>query len=400
MAPIQPKSLWFFVAAIVITIVALFIFLRTPGQNSGPERKGSVKSVPVEVAEIRQGPLSLMRTFSGTIEPLAQFTVAPKISGRLQRLHVGVSDQVNRGQLVVEMEDGEYRQEVIEAEAQFAVAEANHVEAASRLKIAQRELDRAKTLYNRGVAAESDFDTARASFLTSQATLKVAEAHLKRDEALLMAARIRLDYTQVKAEWEKGDDQRTVAERFINEGATVAANTPILSIVELDPVIVVFQVTEKDYPLIRLDQQAQVTTDSFPNRVFSGKVTRIAPIFRETSRQARIELRVDNPDHQLKPGMFSRCTLELKKEENSISVPLTAITERNGKNGLFKVNDEESTVEWVPVTLGFTDGTMIQLISPEISGKVVTIGQQFIKDGSPIRIVTENTPAAGGSEAQ
>jgi RND family efflux transporter MFP subunit len=291
--------------------------------------------------------------------------------------------------LLVELEDAEFKQEVIEAQANLAVAEANHVEAVSRLEIAQRELQRTKTLFSRGVASESGFDSAKATFLTSQSAVKVAAANLEREQAMLRAAGIRLGYTQVQAEWQQGDNQRTVAERFVDEGNTVAANTPLLSIIELNPVIAVIQVIEKDYPLITLEQKAKVYTDAYPEKVFTGIVSRISPIFRESSRQARMELEVANPDHLLKPGMFSRCTLELQKIDNAISVPNMAITTRNNQHGVFKVNNDGTSVEWVPVEPGFASGDRVQLISPKLSGRVVTLGQQLIKDGSAIRITEE-----------
>ena len=301
---------------------------------------------------------------------------------------------------MVEMEDAEFKQEVIEAEAQLAIAQANHVEASSRLEISQRELNRTKTLYDRGIASESDFDVAQASFLTSQAAVKVATANLKREQAMLRAARIRLGYTKVQAEWQQGDNERTVAERFFYEGNTVAANTPILSIVEIDPVIAVIQVTEKDYPLIKLGQQATVQADAFPDQNFPGIVTRISPIFRETSRQARMELEVANPDHMLKPGMFSRCTLVLQEEKDAISIPQMALTQRNNSLGVFTIVENGTSVKWIPVKQGFKNGDFVQILKPRLTGKVVTLGQQFIKDGSMVRIVGEMTTTAGGSELQ
>ncbi len=396
-----PRVFWFAGAIIVITIGSIFFSAQMRTADSERDtQKSRERPAPIEVADVRRGPLSLLRTFSGTIEPRAQFTIAPKINGRIRQLYADVSDHVSQGQLVVEMEDAEFKQEVIEAEAQLSVAEANHVEAVSRLEISQRELNRTKTLYDRGIASESDFDVAQASFLTSQAAVKVAAANLKREQAMLRAARIRLGYTRVKAEWQQGDNERTVAERFFDEGNTVAANTPILSIVEIDPVIAVIQVTEKDYPLIKLGQHAIVKTDAFPYQTFPGIVSRIAPIFRETSRQAKIELEVANRDHLLKPGMFSRCTLELQREEDAISVPQMAITRRNSEIGVFTVAADGLSVKWVSVKPGFKSGDFVQLLEPRLSGKVVTLGQQFLKDGSSVHIAGETITTTGGSESQ
>jgi len=384
---------------VVIAGVA-FVFLgrTTKSHNSTGQREERL--VPVESAEIQHGPLAFSRTFSGTIKAHAQFDVAPKISGRIERLLTDVSETVVRGQIVVEMESAEFEQQVIEAEARLAVAQANRDEAVSRFKIASRQLDRAKTLSNRGIASESAYDTAQEQFLTGQSAVKVAEANLKREEALLRAAKIRLGYTRVKANWKQGDSKRIVAERFIDEGNTVAANTPIFSIVEIDPVIATIQLNERDYPRISLGQQAQVQVDGFSDQVFTGVVSRISPVFQESSRQAEIEIQVANTDLLLKPGMFARCRLELDSLENAVSVPEMAITKRNNQLGVFLIDDERHSVKWVEVKPGFKSGDQVQLLEPDLTGHVVTLGQQFIKDGSRVKITKESIMADGSTEVR
>lgn len=390
MAEHTSRASWVVVIILVLLLGGALYNLQFSRDNGVVKQKKGDRPVPVEVAPVQRGPLSLYRTFSGTIDPRAQFAVAPKVSGRIQRLFVDVSDTVVRGQTLVQMENAEFEQAVIEAEAQLAVAGANRDEAVSRFEIAKRQLERARKLNTRGIASESAFDTAQAEFLTAKSAVKAAEANLKRDEALVRAARIRLDYTEVKAEWQQGDNSRTVAERFVDEGNTVAANTPILSVVELDPVVAVIQVTEKDYPKIHLGQKAEVRADGFPGKVFVGTVTRIAPVFQESSRQAGIELEVANPEFLLKPGMFTRCTLELAHVENGVSVPEMAIIKRNDRHGVFQVSGDSDTVIWKEVRPGFQSANQVQLLDMDITGHVVTIGQRFIKDGVKIRVVARD----------
>jgi len=396
MAPHKSKVFWIAGGMILVVLGGYLVNHRIQNASDAFPKKKEERIVPVEVANVMHGPLSFFRTFSGTINPHAQFAVAPKVSGRIQRILVDVSDPVVRGQVVVQMENAEFEQDVIEAEARLAVAEANRDEAVSRFAIAKRQLDRAKALSNRGIASDSAYDSAQDQFLTGQSAVKVAGANLNREEALLRAARIRLEYTQVKADWKLGDSERTVAERFVEEGNTVAANTSILSIVEIDPVVAVIQITEKDYPLIILGQEARVQADGFPEKSFLGTVSRISPVFNESSRQAKIELRVDNPHHLLKPGMYTRCTLELVHAEDAVSVPETAITRRSNQTGVFRVIEDSLTVEWVEVKQGFTSGNQIQLIESKLTGRVITMGQQFIEDGSKIRIVSQSAAAGGG----
>lgn len=395
----MPKSrsrLIWTAGGLIIVVLVLFVIDPPPHKKKRvSEKKKVLRSVPVEVAAVKRGPLSFYRTFSGTISPHAQFTVAPKIGGIIKRLHVDIADKVVRGQVVIQMEDAEFVQEVVETEARLAVAEATRDETASRLEIAKRELERATTLHDRGVASDSEYDSARARILTSQAAVKVAEANLKREQAFLRAAEIRLAYTKVRAEWREGDNERIVAERFVDEGHTVAANTPILTVMEIDPVIGVIQVTEKDYPLITIGKQATIHTDAFPGKEFSGTVSQISPIFRESSRQAAMELQIVNPGQLLKPGMFIRCTMELDRAEDTVSVPESAITKRKNKLGVFKISGDGSSVKWIEVYRGFTSGDQVQLPNSELSGKVVVLGQQFLKDGSKVHIPAASTTRGG-----
>ncbi len=128
------------------------------------DRAGSSKSgkasrpVPVEVAQIQRGPIALQRTFSGELEALAEFVVAPKVSGRVERVIVDIADTVQRGQVVAELDNDEYVQAVAQAKADLLVARANLSEAKSALEIAKREFKRTESLLERGIASDSEFD--------------------------------------------------------------------------------------------------------------------------------------------------------------------------------------------------------------------------------------------------
>ncbi len=365
-------------------------------ERTGPGKRGpEQRAVPVEVEEIRRGPIVLLRTFSGTLEALARFVVAPKVSGRVERLYVDISDTVTRGRIVAKLDSDEYVQAVAQAEADLAVARANLVEARSALEIATRELERVRTLRKRGVASDSQFDQARADQLSKQARFEVAKAQVTREEASLETAKIRLGYTKVTADWGGPDDQRVVAECYVEEGDTVSEKAPLMSIVELDPLIGVIFVPEKDYARLEPGQSASLATDAFPGERFEGRIDRIAPVFQEATRQARIELRIENPKRRLKPGMFIRATVELEREPEATIVPDRALTERDDRTGVFIVGEDGRTVRWQEVELGIRQGELVQVKGTDLSGRVVTLGQQLIDDGSAITIPGEHTAVPG-----
>ncbi|MCF8079419.1 MAG: efflux RND transporter periplasmic adaptor subunit [Desulfobacterales bacterium] len=374
-------------AVLLIAAAAGWLVLNQSRNEPGTGDSGPGKRpVPVEVAQVTHGPISLKRTFSGELEALAEFVVAPKVSGRVERIFVNIADLVERGQVVAELDNDEYIQAVAQAQADLAVARANLFEAKSALEIAVREFERTESLVKRGIASDSEYDAARQDQRAKQAQLNVAAAQVTKAESALETANIRLGYTKVTAGWTGGDDYRIVAERYVDEGQTVAANAPLLLIDDLDPIVGVVFVTERDYARLKLGQIVMLTTDAYPGEEFTGRIVRIAPVFQKTTRQARIEMTIDNPQHRLKPGMFIRATVVLNRVPEATIVPEQALTIRNEKTGVFIVSDDGSSVSWREVSVGIREGDRVQVDGQGLAGRVVTLGQQMVSDGSPITI--------------
>jgi RND family efflux transporter MFP subunit len=370
-------------------ILAWSVYQRLEGESGKASQQAGTQPVPVEVAAIEHRPIELLRTFSGTLEARAEFVVAPKVSGRVEQINVDLADRVTKGQVVALLDDAEYVQDVVRAEADLEVARASRAEAESLLKIAERELSRIDKLRERGVTSESQRDTAKADQLAKQALVAVTGARVASAEADLEAARIRLGYTKVAADWRGGSGQRVVAERYVDEGETVTANTPLLRIVELDPVTAVFFVTERDYARLQPGQVATLSTDAFPRATFAGSIRRISPVFRESTRQARVELQVANRERRLKPGMFVRATVVLDRVEQAVVVPEQALITRDGHEGMFLVSEDGSSAVWREVRTGIRQGDQIQVTGADLDGRVVILGQQLLDEGTPVRIVPE-----------
>ncbi|KPK37298.1 MAG: RND transporter [Gammaproteobacteria bacterium SG8_47] len=369
----------------VAGVSAWFVF----HEQLAPEKKSKSRGariVPVEVASIERGAIELRRSFTGTLEAAAEFVVAPKVSGRIEQLSVDLADTVTRGQVVARLDNDEYVQSVRQAEADLAVARANLAEAKSLLTLAERELQRIEDLRKRGMTSASQEDAAKADQLAKQAHVEVTQAQVARAEAQLQAARIRLSYTEVSAGWSGGNEQRVVAERYLDEGQTVSANAALLRIVELDPVTAVFFVTEQDYARLQPGQQVELSTDAYPDESFDGRIVRIAPVFRESTRQARVELRVANPELRLKPGMFVRATVVLEQVADATIVPEQALVKRDGQHGVFSVAEDGRSVAWRPVQVGIREGQRVQVSGADIGTQVVILGQQLLDDKSPISI--------------
>ncbi|NIM90503.1 MAG: efflux RND transporter periplasmic adaptor subunit [Candidatus Aminicenantes bacterium] len=394
---------WISVIVIVLGLIGWQVFRRVskPQKKSTPE----YMSIPVavEVTAVQKKTIRDLGSFTGTLFPKSQFIVAPKISGRLVKLMVHIGDRVKRNQLIALLDDEEYAQQVVQAQADLQVAQANLEEALSSLEIAKRGLERSKTLHERGIASDSELDAAQAAYQGQDAKYKVSVAQVAHKEAALKAAQVRLSYTRISTSWENGSVYRVVGERFVDEGAMLTSNTPILSILEIQPIIAAIHLTDKDYFRVKRGQTAIVTSHAFPGREFNGKIARIAPLLKETSREARIEIEIPNPVQLLKPGMFINAQIEFTIQDSATVVPVSALVKRQNKQGIFLADTQNLNARFVPLTLGIVSGEWAEVLEPSsLSGFVVTLGQHLLGNGRPITLPPdwEKIPVANTSDSQ
>jgi len=352
--------------------------------KKGPGR--SAAPVAIETKPIRKDVIRDIGIFTGSLLPKSQFIVAPKVAGWLKKLLVNIGDTVQQNQVIAILDDEEFTQQVEQARAELQVAKANAENCTSDLDLAKREYERAKALREKQIASASELDESEAEFNACQTRLKVSLAQVAQKEAALKTADVRLSYTKVQAFWEGGDQTRVVGERFVDEGALLQVNEPIVSILENNPLTAVVHVIERDYQKVKVGQQSIVTTDAYPGQTFTGSVVRIAPLLKESSRQARVEMEVPNPDQLLKPGMFVRAQIEFARHDNATLIPLAALVRREGKEGIFIAETSNLKARFVPVTTGIVNGELAEVIEPEISGLVVTMGNHLLEDNSDIAL--------------
>jgi RND family efflux transporter MFP subunit len=381
-----------FLAFLVWQIIA-----RLPG--GGPQGGPRGAAVAVEIKAVERGGIRDIGTFSGTLIPKSYFTIVPKISGRVKELYVDIGDQLSRGQLVALLEDEEYQQQVIQAEADLGVAKANLEEAASALELAKKEIERARALHEKGILSDAELEAATSTFATRDARHKVTRAQLANQQAALETAKVRLSYTRIRAAWETGGDVRFVGERFVNPGAMLSPNTAILSVIELQPITAVIHVTEKDYFRLNREQPVALTSGAFPGRAFQGLVARVAPLLKETSREARVEIDVDNADGILKPGMFVNARIEFVSKADTTIVPTSALVNRGALQGLFLADLENKKAVFQPATVGIIEGDRAEIVEPAaLTGYVVTLGHHLLESGTALILPADAPGGAAPAE--
>ncbi|MCC8189665.1 MAG: efflux RND transporter periplasmic adaptor subunit [Planctomycetes bacterium] len=357
------------------------------------KRGKTVRSVvAVETVRVKQADLGDRVVFTGSIKAEERYDAAPKVAGIIRQVNFNVGDTVNRGAVLAVLDDDELRLEVEQAEASLRVAVANANDAESQLEIARRDFIRAENLHKSLVISAQEYDRYDATLKGQEAKYETTLAEVKLAEALLKTAKVKLGYTRVMAEWTEGPEVRVIGQRFMDAGALALTTTPILSVLDIRTVRAVLSVSEKEYPKMALGDTVRVSTDAFPGRVFTGTISRIPQELGVLTREAEVEVAIDNPDLVLKPGMFVRADIEFQRRYGAAAAPLEAVVRReDGSRGVYVVNDDRTQVSFCPVVEGIVDGRWVELVDGGdlLDREVVVLGQHLLRDGISIRVSEE-----------
>jgi len=353
--------------------------------------RGQTVAVEVSDASIKQ--IKEVREFTGTVYPIYQYIISPKVSGRVIEITKRIGDWVNKGEIIALLDDAEYQQSVLEAQANLRISKASLTESESQFELARQELERVRSLQEKGISSSSELDSASTSYEAQKSRLELARAQVQQREAALKSAEIRMDYTVLYA-----TEPGFIGERYVDEGSLLSPNSPLVLVVGIDSVIVQATIIEKDYGRIKVGQSAEIEVDAFPETTFTGKVARIAPVLEEASRVAKMEVEVENKDHILKPGMFAIARVVLQERESAQVIPIEAMIKNNGTDGIFIVEKDAASgmdiARFYPVETGISTEMEIEIISPEIKGPVVILGQHLLRDGGNVTL-TAATDVSG-----
>jgi multidrug efflux pump subunit AcrA (membrane-fusion protein) len=378
----------------LVVLAGLTVFRLVSGQAAPFGRPDGPEPVYVELGLATFGDMRELSRYYGTLSAPNRFYLSTKASGEIKSLLVDIGDRLESGQLVASLDDEEYVLAKERAELNVRLAAAQLTEAQANLELAESDMRRQSSLTKKSIVTQSDFEAAQNRLLQAQARLEVAKSQLQSADNQLADANLRLSYTKVVASWpeQKPGETRYVSSRLASEGQLVTANSQLFEVVSLDPLLVVVDVIEKDYPKFYPGMEATLTTEAYPGETFAGKVLRVAPVLSNDSRQARLELEVANPALKLKPGMYADVVFVFNEHKGVWSVADDVPFRRQDGYVIFKADVGNGTVKQIPVTLGLTENGRVELVGIEpLETPVVTLGQHLLQDGQPFKVADEET---------
>lgn len=317
----------------------------------------------------------------GELRPRASVDVGSKITGRLERVLVERGDPVSTGQLVAVVDDVDLIQQIRRAEASIAVARAAVSREEATLDNLQSQSRRYRELHAEALISTQDLDEVESRMRSARAQLELAEAQVEQAEASLEELKTQQKQTQIYCPL-----TGFVGERHLYEGALVNPNTPIVTVVDISRVKTVVPVPELALSEIGVGLQAEVRVDAFPNRTYSGRITRISPVLDPETRSADVEIEIENPGNQLRPGMFARVIIDASITESSLAIPRAALLTRGNEQGVFLLGEEDQAV-FRGVEIGRIDDDIVEIVAGlEAGDEVITAGAQQLNSGDRVKV--------------
>jgi membrane fusion protein, multidrug efflux system len=344
----------------------------------------------VELSTVKRGDVSMQIQVVGNLIGAATVAAAPKVSGRLDSVAVRLGDRVTEGQPIAKIEDRELQEQLKQAEASHAVAEATIRQRAADLKLAEVNRDRNNNLYERQLISRQTYDDTEARYQAAEAQVDLAQAQLLAAKSRLDELKINMANTTITS-----PVNGFVASRALDPGAWVTPNTAFLSLVDISRVRLIANIIEKDLRRIHLGLESQVEVDAYPGEKFTGRVAHMAPILDPATRTAQIEIEIPNSGFRLKPGMYAKVNFTVDKRENTLVVPASAVIDLGGKRGVF-VPAEGNLATFRAIEQGVTTTELVEVAAGLTEGeKIITTGSGALREGDRIVLPGESPQNAG-----
>lgn len=369
-----------FIGIYLLTAIVGFTIMSCSSNETASNE--NTEKIPVEITTVELGNLVQSLSYNGDIEAEYEVKVFSKVPDRIEKFYADEGDFVRKGNPIAKIIANTIEQSVRQAEAALVAAKALD----ANLKV---EFERAKRLHNENAMSKQQYDAIETQYEAIQAQAEQAEA-------ALASAKSQLDDALVSA-----SISGIIGKRYYDEGDMANPTQPLVSIVQMNRVKITFDVTEVDLGKIEIGQDAVVKVKSYPDQQFKGKVIKVSPVLDPLTRMAEVEVLMDNPTHSLKPGMFARVEVTTGIIENTIIIPRfvtienTTLENINGDERVIKNHYvfvvDSNKAEQRKLDVRYSNHINLSIDGGiEVGEKLVTLGHQLLRDGSPVMVVNED----------
>jgi len=390
--------IWLWIGLVVVVVLV--------GAGVGIAHLASGAGIdPNKIAKVSRGDVAKSVVATGKITPITQVEVKSKASGIVEKLYVDINNIVHKGQPLAQLDQQEISDQVAAQRAQLAAAQANvtNFEAALEqdkvnasapdLPMYKVTLDRNTEMVKQGLVPQQNLDNANRDYLAAltkrdaakaqigvdNAKMKQARAQVAQSEASLNQLEEQLGYTTIVAPMDG-----VVLSRDVEIGDAVSSilvlgstATLVMTVGDTTEVYVKGKVDEADIAHVYLGQPARIKVESFRDRYFQGKVTKISPMGVEKDNVTTFEVRVsiNNPGGELKAQMTANAEILLDEHKNVLTVPENAVIYDSQKNASVEIPDKKQKEgkRKIPIKVGLSNGSVTEVLSGLKEGDQVVL---------------------------
>ncbi len=353
------------------TALAAAVALAACGRGGGPpaaeQAPATVTVGPENIVVAREGTVQTGPAISGSLEAERQATVRAQVSGPILQTYAEQGQAVKKGELLMRIDDTALRDGYLSAQAAVRTAE-------QASELAQRNLERARTLHSAGAISDRDLETAQANATSAAAGAADARARLALARKQLEDTRVRSPMTGV------------VASRAVSAGDVVQPGGALITVVDPTSMRLQASVPSDQVGAVHIGAPVEFRVNGYPGRTFEGKVTRIAPAANPTTRQVPIYVSIPNRGGQLVGGLYAEGRVASQTRQGVV-VPGSAVERSEGNADVLRV--QKGVVQKVPVQLGIEDpqAETVQVLSGVSPGDTLLAGAALgLTPGTPVRV--------------
>ncbi len=308
---------------------------------------------PVETAHVEQGELTARYAATATLQAEHEAKLISEVPGTVLELLIEEGDSVHKGQLLARVDAAHSRLQLREAEAD--------------LQRRKNDVARGEKLLTRQLIAANAQDQAESDFAVRRAEVNLA--------------RVKVDKSEIRAPFDG-----VITRRWIKRGQLLAANDAVFDMANFADLRAELRVPERDAVAIAAGQTVDFTVDALGNRHFEAKVERVAPVVDRDSGTVKITVRVDNRDHGLRPGLFTRMDIAFLHLPNAVLMPKAAVLGSRGAEAAYVIEDGKARRQ--TIRTGYDSGGRVQVIEGLAAGaEVVVTGQASLNDGALVEVL-------------
>lgn len=386
---------------LIFLMLPLFLLTACSGESEESSRYTQSTVIPaVEAVQARYGALPLVERFSGNVRSENQVPLFPEINGVIEAVYVENGDFVEKGTLLLEINDEQLKQQLIQAEAGLRINNAQLKQSEARLSELKALYNRTKELNKRDLSSDLEIEQLEAQLASAEADVELAKAQVEQAESLVEERKEALSRTKIRA-----PISGTLGQRNAQVGQQVSTASQLFLIGDLTRLRVEIVLTEQMLNRISIGQPAHILVQDYEgnDQIIEAKLSRISPFLNEVSRSTEAEIDVENRNGWLKPGMFVAVDINFGQSEQATLIPVSAIytDPQSGQEGVYVASSVGSEIQ--PVTgdssdkpASLTEPTSVKFRPINVIARgrmevgvgglnsgdwVVTIGQDLLSEG-------------------